>query len=130
MPKQPSSSLARNLAACRLSAWSTARRWQSVCCPFASHDLGYRAAILACHLCIQGSQRTQLFLVSNWVSTFTGVKEADGIEKSVRIVITSGLVNQCRFSKGLRESLQPRLQKVPLLSAPAPAVHATRKSMC
>lgn len=34
------------------------------------------------------------------------------IEKSVRIVVTSGLVNQERFSKGLRESLEPRLRAV------------------
>jgi hypothetical protein len=35
-----------------------------------------------------------------------------GIEKTVRIVVTSGLVNQSRFSKGLRESLEPRLKMV------------------
>ena len=41
-----------------------------------------------------------------------GVKAAHDIEKSVRIVVTSGLVNQERFSKGLRESLEPRLRAV------------------
>ena len=41
-----------------------------------------------------------------------GVKTAHDIEKSVRIVVTSGLVNQERFSKGLRESLEPRLRTV------------------
>ena len=40
-----------------------------------------------------------------------GLKEADSVEKSVRIVITSGLVNQPRFSKALRESLEPRVKQ-------------------
>ena len=40
------------------------------------------------------------------------MKATHDIEKSVRIVITSGLVNQERFSKGLRESLEPRLRAV------------------
>ena len=49
-----------------------------------------------------------------------GVKGAHDIEKSVRIVVTSGLVNQERFSKGLRESLEPRLKAVsPLFRATA-----------
>ena len=42
----------------------------------------------------------------------TGVKTTHDIEKSIRIVITSGMVNQERFSKGLRESLEPRLRAV------------------
>ena len=42
-----------------------------------------------------------------------GLKEADSVEKSVRIVITSGLVNQPRFSKALRESLELRVKQVP-----------------
>ena len=41
-----------------------------------------------------------------------GVKTAHDIEKSVCIVVTSGLVNRERFSKGLRESLEPRLRTV------------------
>ena len=41
-----------------------------------------------------------------------GVKTAHDIEKSIRIIVTSGLVNQERFSKGLRESLEPRLRAV------------------
>ena len=41
-----------------------------------------------------------------------GVKTAHDIEKSVRIIVTSSLVNQERFSKGLRESLEPRLRAV------------------
>lgn len=42
----------------------------------------------------------------------TGVKATHDIQKSLRIVITSGMVNQERFSKGLRESLEPRLRAV------------------
>ncbi len=60
-----------------------------------------------------------------------GVKDVHGIEKSVRIVITSGLVNQARFSKGLRESLEPRLRVVRglLLSATvASSLAATENS--
>ena len=45
-----------------------------------------------------------------------GVKSTHDIEKSVRIIVTSGLVNQERFSKGLRESLEPRLKAVRLLT--------------
>jgi hypothetical protein len=33
------------------------------------------------------------------------------VRKSVRIVITSGMVNQGRFSSGLRDSLEPRVQQ-------------------
>lgn len=40
-----------------------------------------------------------------------GLKAADGVQKSVRIVITSGMVNQGRFSRGLRDSLEPRVQQ-------------------
>ena len=47
------------------------------------------------------------------------MKTAHDIEKSVRIVVTSGLVNQERFSKGLRESLEPRLRAV----GPLPMVY-------
>lgn len=36
----------------------------------------------------------------------------DDVEKSVRVVITSGLVNQPRFSKTLRDSLEPRIRQV------------------
>ncbi len=58
-----------------------------------------------------------------------GVKGAHDIEKSVRIVVTSGLVNQERFSKGLRESLEPRLKAVrPLFRATATG-HAWRGGM-
>ncbi|EIE20825.1 chalcone isomerase [Coccomyxa subellipsoidea C-169] len=39
------------------------------------------------------------------------LKTANNIEKTVRIVVTSGMVNQSRFSKGLRESLEPRLKQ-------------------
>lgn len=37
---------------------------------------------------------------------------SNNIEKTIRIVVTSGLVNQGRFSKGLRESLEPSIRKV------------------
>ncbi|CAL8467962.1 g7500 [Coccomyxa elongata] len=36
---------------------------------------------------------------------------SNNIEKTIRIVVTSGLVNQGRFSKGLRESLESRIQE-------------------
>ena len=49
-------------------------------------------------------------------SLHAGVKTTHDIEKSVRIIVTSGLVNQERFSKGLRESLEPRLRAVRTLN--------------
>ncbi len=47
-----------------------------------------------------------------WWSFDTGLMASNNIEKTIRIVVTSGLVNQGRFSKGLRESLEPRIEKV------------------
>ena len=41
-----------------------------------------------------------------------GVIANNEVEKSVRIVLTSGLVNQPRFSKTMRDSLEPRLRQV------------------
>ena len=41
-----------------------------------------------------------------------GVISNDKVEKSVRIVLTSSLVNQPRFSKTMRDSLEPRLRQV------------------
>ena len=35
----------------------------------------------------------------------------DGIEKTVRIVVTSGLVNHSKFLSGIRESLWPALER-------------------
>ena len=41
-----------------------------------------------------------------------GVIANDDVEKSIRIVVTSGLVNQPRFSKTMRDSLEPRVRQV------------------
>lgn len=40
------------------------------------------------------------------------VAHCNEVEKTLRIVVTSGLVNQARFTKGIRESLTEPLQKV------------------
>ncbi|KAK9909647.1 hypothetical protein WJX75_005569 [Coccomyxa subellipsoidea] len=42
---------------------------------------------------------------------------SNNIEKNIRIVVTSSMVNQARFSKGLRESLEPRVKQTGDLAA-------------
>ena len=45
------------------------------------------------------------------------VIEANDLEKTIRIVITSGMVNHDKFLNGLKESLVPACQKVRLAAA-------------
>ena len=42
------------------------------------------------------------------------IVQNNDVPKSMRIVITSGMVNSDRFSNGIRETLGPALQKVDL----------------
>jgi len=58
------------------------------------------------------------------------VARCNEVEKTLRIVVTSGLVNQARFTKGIRESLAAPLERArpPRDPAPRPACPAPRTS--
>ena len=47
------------------------------------------------------------------------VVQSNDIPKSMRIVITSGMVNSERFAQGIRETLAPALEKASLLQVAA-----------
>jgi len=56
------------------------------------------------------------------------VARCNEVEKTLRIVVTSGLVNQARFTKGIRESLAAPLERArpPRDAAPRPPPPAPR----
>ena len=57
------------------------------------------------------SHPTELAL-SSGQSARAEVARCDDVEKTLRIVVTSGLVNRSRFTQGIRDSLTQPLQKV------------------
>lgn len=48
----------------------------------------------------------------SWRESGAEVARCDDVEKTLRIVVTSGLVNRSRFTQGIRDSLTQPLQKV------------------
>lgn len=59
------------------------------------------------------------------------VARCDDVEKTLRIVVTSGLVNRSRFTQGIRDSLTQPLQKARRGARPLHVVHVcARTSAC